>query len=163
MFDKLFELIVRFWDSFAFMVVIKDYEGGVVLRLGKYKRTLAPGLSMDLRPQTLTTRDGKAIVVSAIVKYRVRGVKEYLLEIWDSADVLKDVTMGSIREVINRTDYSDLGGNAEVETDVLEATRKAVNQYGFQIYKVTFVDLGLVRSIRLIGDTRSNPSDTAGG
>jgi regulator of protease activity HflC (stomatin/prohibitin superfamily) len=112
--------------------------------------------TLELRPQTLTTKDNKSIVVSAIVKYQIKDAKLYLLEVWDQADVLKDVTMGAIRQTIGRLPYADLA-SPDVETSVLEVVRKEVNQYGFKIHRVTFADLGEIRSIRLIGELPTHP------
>ncbi len=170
MFDKVLELAAQFWETLLPWIVIAEYEGGVVLRLGRFRRTIGPGLSwkipvadhvlithtavttMELRAQTLTTRDDKAVVVSAIVKYRIRNVKPFLLEIGDAADVLKDVTMGAIKDAINNAPYADIYGAAKIEDRVLDMVRREVNQYGFQIFKVTFADQGRVRSFRMIGD-----------
>jgi membrane protease subunit HflK len=148
-------------------VVINDFEGAVVLRFGRYFRELTPGLhwklpiadttitastvitTMALRPQTLTTSDDLTVVISAIVKYRITDVRAYLLDIWDSADVLNDLTLGAIKEIVTSVDYSDLQKHG-VEDQVLAVIQSEADEYGVHIYKVTFADLGKVRSLRLI-------------
>lgn len=167
MFDRLIDLFIQLKETLLPWTIIHAYEGGVVLRFGKYNRTVAPGFhwkwpliehdltaktcvtTMELRPQTLTTKDNHGVVVSAIVKYQIKDVKPFLLDIWDSTDVLKDVTMGAIKGAVNEHTWEQLV-ELPVEQAVLEAVRKEVNRYGFKIEKVTFVDMGKVRSLRLM-------------
>ena len=167
MFERIFDFIAGFWNVLRPWVVVNDFEGGVILRFGRYYRKLTPGLhwklpladnalttstvitTMALRPQTLTTRDDLTIVISAIVKYHIADVRAYLLDIWDSADVLNDVTLGAIKETIASVDYSDLQEKS-IESHVLAMVGKEAEKFGVDVHKVTFSDLGRVRSLRLI-------------
>lgn len=167
MFERIFDFIAGFWNVLRPWIVVNDFEGGVILRFGRFYRELTPGLhwklpiadaalttstvitTMALRPQTLTTRDDLNIVVSAIVKYRIADVRAYLLDIWDSADVLNDVTLGAIRETIASVEYADLQDKG-IEGHVLTMVQSEAEKFGVHVHKVTFSDLGKVRSIRLI-------------
>lgn len=167
MFERVLDFLAASWDVLRPWVVINDFEGAVVLRFGRYFRELTPGLhwklpvadttiiastvitTMALRPQTLTTSDDLTVVISAIVKYRITDVRAYLLDIWDSADVLNDLTLGAIKEMVTSVNYSDLQKHG-VEDQVLAAIQSEADEYGVHIYKVTFADFGKVRSLRLI-------------
>ena len=167
MFERIFDFISSFWNLLRPWVVVDDYEGGVILRLGHYHRVLTPGLhwklpladtaiitstvitTMALRPQTLTTKDDLSVVVSAIVKYQITEVRAYLLDIWDSADVLNDVTLGAIKETIASAEYADLQEKS-IEGHILTMVQEEAEKFGVHVHKVTFSDLGRVRSIRLI-------------
>jgi regulator of protease activity HflC (stomatin/prohibitin superfamily) len=107
---------------------------------------------MRLPAQSLTTADYKHMVVAAIVKYQIRDVRPFMLDVWDATDVLADVTMGAIKTVVNRSDHESLIGE-DAERSVLELVRKDVNRYGFQILRVTFTDVAAVKSLRLLGGT----------
>lgn len=167
--DKLIELIHSLWSDIKFWYVMSQYEAGVIVRLGKYKRNLNIGLNwkipfvdevhytksvpttMPLRAQTLTTLDNKSIVVSSIVKYEIKNPKKFLLDIWDSTDVLRDTTMGAIKSVITSSNAADMKIN-EIEQRALDIVQGEVKPYGVKILRLTFIDIGAVRSIRLIGD-----------
>lgn len=167
MFERILDFLATSWDVLRPWIVVNDFEGGVILRFGRYFRELTPGLqwklpiadttvitstvitTMALRPQTLTTRDDLTVVISAIVKYRIADVRAYLLDIWDSADVLNDLTLGAIKEIVSTVNYSDLQKHG-IEEQVLAIIQSEANEYGVHIYKVTFSDFGKVRSIRLI-------------
>jgi regulator of protease activity HflC (stomatin/prohibitin superfamily) len=167
MFERVLDFIATSWNVLRPLLVVSDYEGGVVLRFGRYNREITPGLNwkipladnaiitstvtttMALRPQTLTTKDDLTIVLSAIVKYHISDVRAYLLDIWDSADVLNDLTLGAIREIVASVNYEDLRGHL-IEEEVLKTIKDEASRYGVDIHKVTFSDLGKVRSLRLI-------------
>lgn len=180
MFDKLVEFIARFWDWAKPFEVVLAFEGGVMLRAGKYQRTLGPGwhwkipfvdyaitahttiTTIQLRPQTLTTKDGVQVVIGSIVKYKIADPKPFLLDIWDSTDVLADVTLGAIKGVVNSLTYDELIA-APAEQQVLDQVRRECNQFGFRINRVTFTDMGRIRTLRLMitPDSKSSPADYA--
>jgi regulator of protease activity HflC (stomatin/prohibitin superfamily) len=167
MLERIFDFITVSWNILRPWVVVSDYEGGVVLRFGIFYKELTPGLhwklpiadttvitstvitTMALRPQTLTTLDDLTVVISAIVKYRIADVRAYLLEIWDSADVLNDVTLGAIKQIVASVNYIELQ-NPHIEDNVLAIVHKEAEIFGVDVRKVTFADLGRVRSLRLI-------------
>jgi len=177
MFERIFDFLASFWNVLRPWVVVDEYEGGVILRFGRFHSELMPGLhwklpladvpvttstvitTMALRPQTLTTRDDLTIVISAIVKYHIEDVRAYLLDIWDSADVLNDVTLGAIKEIVALVDYRDLQ-RKEIEDDVLNTVQKEAKKFGVDVQKVTFSDLGRVRSIRLITNEPSTQQES---
>ncbi|BAU48020.1 hypothetical protein SVA_1457 [Sulfurifustis variabilis] len=80
---------------------------------------------------------------------QVKDVKAYVINIWDRNDVLADVTMGAIRAAVNGLTYAELVAQPP-EPQVLDAVRREVNQFGFKLHKITFSDLGRVKSLRLI-------------
>ena len=167
MFERLADFLVVSWEYITPFYIINTFEAGVVLRLGKYHRTVGQGLkwkwpliesvlstntaitTMELRAQTLTTLDGKSIVISSIVKYKITDVKPFMLDIWDSIDVISDTTLGAIKEVVTATNYKDLTG---VEKKVIRKVKKQVADFGVEIINIVFADQGAIRSIRLIGD-----------
>lgn len=167
MFERVFDFLAASWNVIRPWVIVADFEGGVILRFGRYSRELKPGLhwklpladtaiitstvitTMSLRPQTLTTHDDLSVVISAIVKYHIADVRAYLLDIWDSADVLNDVTLGAIKESVASHDYNTLQASG-LEENVLTIVRAEAEKFGVDVHKITFSDLGKVRSIRLI-------------
>jgi len=173
MFDKLIDFLIRFWDWAKPFEIVLAYEAGIMLRFGRYHATLSPGFyfkiplvdyaitanstitTLQLRPQTLTTKDDQQVVIGAIVKYQIKDIKPFLLDIWDSVDVLNDVTLGAIKSVVNDLSYADLI-HTNVEAIVIDTVRKEVNQFGFRIHKITFTDMGKIRTIRLM-NTHEHP------
>jgi membrane protease subunit HflK len=179
MLQPIFDFISSFWDAIfcSWWFVTAQYMEGVVLRFGNYNRTVTSsngifrtGLhfkwpiaeeyidktvvvtTMDLDPQSLTTRDGKSIVVSAVVKYRISDVKAFLLEIADQQAAIQDITMAKIREVISKKEWSEISTQTDLE--IAEKVRYETGKYGITIEPkgVTLKDLQPCRSIRLLQD-----------
>jgi len=57
--------------------------------------------------------------------------------------------MGAIRTLVSQMDYGTLANNPP-EAQVATAVRREVNKYGFRIHKVTFTDIGRMKSLRLV-------------
>lgn len=171
--EKLVEIVLGAWQRVAPFAVVDAWEQGVVLRLGRYHRTIAAGFSwkiplieevievrsvlttLRLPAQTLTSKDGVQLVVAAIIKYRIRDPKPYVTEVWDQVDVLADVTMGAVGRVVREHTAEELLVEPP-EGPVATAVRRQVNRYGFEIEAVTFTDLGRVKSLRLIQPAPAN-------
>jgi hypothetical protein len=83
------------------------------------------------------------------VKYHIADVRAYLLDIWDSADVLNDVTLGAIKKIVASVDYSELQSSG-IEQDVISIVQEEAQKFGVHVHNVTFSDLGKVKSLRLI-------------
>ena len=168
MFERILDLLIGFKDSLSPVFVVDQIEMGIVKRLGLFKRVVEPGLrwkwpiieaeetetvvitTLNLSSQTLTTFDDKSIVISAIVTYSINDIKKYLLNMYDCEEVLADITMGVIQTKVSEISYVDL---FEVEKTVLPMVRNKLKDYGIKVRMVTFIDLGAVRSIRLIQDS----------
>ena len=167
MFERLIDLILQTGERLLPFAIVNAWEKGAVLRLGKLHRVTGPGLvwkipfaedviqhtavttTMRLPPQTLTTKDGKAVVVAAVVKYNVADVEKYTTQIWDQHDALADVTMGEIRGAVRDSTFEELLAEPP-EKPIATAVRRKISKYGIELEAVTFTDLAAVRSFRLI-------------
>lgn len=166
-FEKIFDFIVGAIDKISPVFIIDQTELGIIKRFGIYQRLANPGLrwkipflevyetetvvltTLNLSAQTLTTYDDRSIVITAIVAYSINDIAKYLLNMYDGEEVLADITMGAIQEQVAKTSYVDI---FEVQDAVLPLVRKKLRDFGIKIKTVTFIDLGAVRSIRLIQD-----------
>lgn len=174
MFDRIVDVIVNAWDWLIPGQIVDQYESGIHLRRGKFLRILKPGMrwrwwgidafhvmnvaitTMPLRAQSLTTSDKKAVVVSSIIKYQVTNVKPLMLKLWDATDVLRDTSMGAVKSVVSDSTMAQLI-KPSTEQKVLDIIQGEVREYGIKVHRITFVDLGTIRSYRLI----SSPDEYA--
>lgn len=165
-FGHLIEIIKEFWESLMPFIIVKEYEFGVLLRLGKYVKKVDSGLvwkyplvdsvilthntitTLNLRSQSLTTKDGKDVVISGIVKYKVSNPKTFLLEVNDAIDAINDITQGKIKDLVIHMDWNEL---RELEdTKIKDLVDGETKNWGIKIYYITITDLALMRSIRLV-------------
>jgi regulator of protease activity HflC (stomatin/prohibitin superfamily) len=172
--DKLLDLLIDAGKDLLPWYIIDAYEKSVVLRLGRLlrdpvsgeTRVYGPGIhfklpflddpllvnvateTLDGKLQSLTTLDGKAVVVSAICKHHVSDPKIYLIDVRDVRDALESHLMGCTRlEIRSRTwDACQL---PDLDYKITLRLRKEAARWGIEVEAVTVVDLSLMRSIRL--------------
>lgn len=167
MFERILDKLMEAVQFFMFWVVIRDYERAVVLRFGRYHRTLKPGFhwvwplgiedalhdnivprTVSLSAQSLTTRDNKQIVVSAVVTASISDIKKALLKVEGVDHALMDACYAAIAQSVSRADWSTLA-TEEFGEALTEACRLQAGQYGVEIERVQLADLSMCKSIRL--------------
>lgn len=172
MFDKLIDFLIGFIDKALPIVIVNEYDGGVLLRGGKFVKVLTGGAwyfkipfwdepitttvvttTMALPEQSLTTKDGKQVVVSCIVKYSVGDVKILLLETFDANDAISDTTQGIIKQVITESNYKEITN--DIDKEITTKARREAKRWGVDIDKVTLTNFGEIISVRLFNDNQS--------
>lgn len=158
-FEKLIDVLLEFIDLFRFWQVIDAYEQGIVLRLGQYNRTLEPGIhwlapfgieqslndNITVRTNaiaalTITNHQGQSIHADAIIKWRIRDLKKFLLEVDSADDVIKDVAYSTISRTMRGLAWEQLI-NPEVDDYLTKECRRRGFRYGVEIESVELGDL----------------------
>jgi regulator of protease activity HflC (stomatin/prohibitin superfamily) len=173
MFDVLRDLIIYIWSELKPFIVINTYEEAVVLRLGKFNKTMKEGLhfkipfadevmshhtiitTLNLPSQSLVTLDKKSIVVKAMVKFRITDIKTFMLEIFDKQDAISDIGQGIIKNIIMAKTWEECT-DIEIDNTLTKKIRSEIKKYGIEIIQVTLTDICEMRSIRLINDSSFN-------
>ena len=106
--------------------VIKQYERGVVLTLGKYSRTLQPGLhviipylesitkvdirtiTIDVPKQEIITRDNVTINVDAVVYLRVVDAKKAIFETTNYTYATSNFAQAALRDATGNFELDEL-------------------------------------------------------
>lgn len=176
MFDRIIDFILNFLSDILPFVVVDHYDRGVRLRLGKKREVLEPGIhlkwpfvdkvltqmvkttTIQLPEQTITTKDNKSIVVKSIIKYQIVNVEVSLLEVNDPIDAVSDMTLGIIRDVFIKKDWVDCNDGA-ISKVITDKANKEAEKWGIGIDKVTLTDLGLIRTVRLMGNLMGKGND----
>lgn len=166
MFDRLWELLAQCWDLIVPFEVIDHYERGVVLRLGKPHRDLEPGfhwvfpfvehvVSDIVKPttqaflsQTLTTKDGKTVVVSAIVTRSISDVRASLLECESVDSVVRDSTLGVVARQVRQHTWEELH-TEDFNSKMLKEIRLRASEFGIKIHRVQLGDIAFTRALSL--------------
>ena len=140
---------------------IEPAERGVVMRFGKYVRTLQPGPSFQLprpidevitvnvqqiRPftvnATMLTGDENIVDVEMAVQYRIKDVQNYLFKIADPDTTVQRVTESAIRDIIGQStlDFVITEGRAEIGAGATELIQQILDNYESGI-EVTSVNM----------------------
>lgn len=176
MIDRLVDFLLNFIDQLLPIQIIKQYQKGVLLRFGKYKKILNPGLhfkipffdsiddyvivttTLTLPVQSIVTKDGKSVVIKGQVKYKVQDLVIFAIEVYDAVDALSDMTCGIIFDKIKNRTYKETQEqdlNKLITTDV----KKEAKKWGIFVEKVTITDYSEMTSLRLFNEQLPSTKD----
>jgi len=127
-------VIVVFFLSSA-IKILREYERGVVFRLGRLIGAKGPGIifliplvdkmvkvslrtiAMDVPPQDVITRDNVSIKVNAVIFFRVIDPRQAVVQVEDFLYATSQIAQTTLRSVLG-----------QVELDDLLASRDKINQ-----------------------------------
>lgn len=173
MFDWLKDLLMAGYEWLVPFAVVEAYEEGVVLRFGKFHRTLSPGIHwvvpfgvervitdevvprvINLNSQSLTTRDDKSVVVGGAVTLSILNIKKAMLNVKTVHQAVADSCCGVIGQAVHDSDWADLSGDKFIE-ELTGKCREYAKKYGISIERVQLTDLAKMRALRLHVDQRN--------
>ncbi|MEV4442578.1 slipin family protein [Streptomyces sp. NPDC049577] len=148
--------------------VVKQYERGVVLRLGRLRSDIrAPGLTlilpgvdrlrkvnmqivtMPVPAQEGITRDNVTVRVDAVVYFKVVDPAEAVIQVEDYRFAVSQMAQTSLRSIIGKSDLDDLLSNREKLNQGLELMldSPAVG-WGVHIDRVEIKDVSLPETMK---------------
>jgi len=169
MFDKLIDFLISIIELFRFFWVIREWEEGIILRLGKYTgKIMKPGFHfiwpfaidevhtinilrdvVELEPQTIVMVDKVVVVTQAIISFQVINSETCLVKVGNELNALQEFTQGAIHAVISNSNYSDANVK-DLEKLIIKEARKEISDWGIKIHSITIKSFGRMTSIRLI-------------
>lgn len=148
--------------------VVKEYERGVLFRLGRVRREpLRPGMAMlipfadhleKVSMQIITmpvpaqegiTRDNVTVRVDAVIYFRVVDPVRVAVDVQDYTSAVGQVAQTSLRSIIGKSDLDDLLTNRERLNDGLEVMIDSpAASWGLHIDRVEIKDVALPESMK---------------
>ena len=135
--------------------VVKQYERGVILTLGKYTGMRDPGLRfivpvlqkflrvdirvkvVDVPNQDCITKDNVSINVSAVLYYRISSADRAVLEVEDFQRSVSELAQTTMRDIVGEhTLDSLLTGREEISNRIREIVDAATDQWGVYVQMV---------------------------
>ena len=149
--------------------VLREYERGVVFRLGRARKNLAgPGLVMllpfgidrarvvdtriqaiQIPPQEVITRDNISIVVSAVVYANVASPRHAILEVEEFLPATLQLAATTLRAVVGKLELDDILSNREgINSEVRNILDTRTEQWGVEITAVELKDIELPQEMK---------------
>jgi membrane protease subunit HflK len=112
------------------------------------------GSSTEVQEESLMlTKDENIIDIKAVVLWRIRAeqVQQYLFEIQDPEDSVKNAVESAIREIIGQSEFQSAttAQRGEIETKAAELAQKMLDSYhaGISIEQVSLQDVGAPQEV----------------
>ena len=142
--------------------VLKEYQRGVVFRLGKVIGLKGPGLilifpiidslkkvdlrviTMDIPPQDVITRDNVSVKVNAVTYYRVVDPKRAILEVTNYMYATNQLAQTTLRSVLGEATLDELLANRdEINGKLQDILDRMTDPWGIKVstVEVKHVDL----------------------
>lgn len=136
------------------VVLITEQQRGVVVRFGKYVRTMQPGPNLKLpwpfervtkvnataintysESVPVLTRDENIVTVEINVQYRISNPERYVFGTRDAVDMLKQAALSTVREQVGHSDLDTVLG----ARNALAVTARANLQRSLDAYRTGLV------------------------
>ncbi len=142
--------------------ILREYERGVVFRLGRFVGSRGPGLiilvpfiekmvrvslrtvAMDVAPQDVITRDNVSVRVNAVLYFRVMEPEKAIIEVEDFLFATSQLAQTSLRSIVGQAELDELLAerdklNSRVQAILDEATQP----WGIKVTAVEMKDVDL--------------------
>ena len=160
------------WAGFDAVHIVDEAEQGVVLRFGKYNRTLSPGINLTMpRPfETMTTvnvssvrsledrgnmltEDENLVEFIYKVQYRVASAQDFLFKVRDPELTVKQAAESALRESVGTNRLDAILEGTQRETIRIETQRvlqETLDRYqaGITINQFNLEDVNVPAQVR---------------
>ena len=160
----VFILIVFLANSLR---VLREYERGVVFRLGRFVGNRGPGLiilvpfiermvkvslrtiAMDVMPQDVITRDNVTVKVNAVLYFRVVEPDRSIIEVEDFFFATSQLAQTTLRSVVGQAELDELLAEREkLNAKVQEILDEATDPWGIKVVTVEMKDVDLPQTMQ---------------
>ena len=147
--------------------ITREYERGVIFRLGRFAGIRGPGLfliipfidkmvkldlrvvTLDVPAQEVITRDNIPITVDAVVYFKVSDSQKAVIEVENYMMATSKISQTSLREVVGASNFDELLAEREkINQKLYEIIDKATNPWGIKVTGVTVKDVQIPEEMR---------------
>lgn len=147
--------------------VIKQYERGVIFRLGKIRVAKEPGLrmiipfidqmrrvdmrvvTMPVQPQKIITRDNVSIDVSAVAYYQITDAPRSVVAIERIAAAIDQISQTTVRNVVGKFTLDEvLSETAQINDEIRQILDAHTEPWGAVVSTVEIKDIQMPESMQ---------------
>jgi regulator of protease activity HflC (stomatin/prohibitin superfamily) len=123
--------------------VLREYERGVVFRLGRLVGDRGPGLIYVI-PQDVITKDNVSVKVNAVVYFRVLEAGKAIVEVEDYLYATSQLAQTTLRSILGQFELDELlSGREKINEKLQEILDKHTDPWGIKVslVEVKHIDL----------------------
>ena len=152
----------------AFLMIIKQYERAVILRLGRYQRQVGPGvqtripfvdsiLVVDIREKVreftaerMLTRDNVPVTIDAILRYKIieDRARDSILNVENFNDMIQQVSQTTLRNNIGSSIFQDiLSKREDINQHVKSIIASEASSWGIEVTGVEIRQVAIPKEL----------------
>jgi len=147
--------------------VVREYERGVVFRLGRLLRAKGPGLfllipfidrmvkielrtvTMDVPPQDIITRDNVPVKVNAVVYFRVVNPEDAVVKIENYVQATSQIAQTTLRNILGKSELDELLSERDkISIELQRVIDEQTDPWGIKVSVVEVKDVELPSSMQ---------------
>ncbi|BBL80705.1 membrane protein [Rubrobacter xylanophilus] len=161
-------ILVAAYLFFSAVKIVKEYERGVIFRLGRVRGgPKGPGLflllplvdsmvkvdlrtvTMDVPPQDIITRDNVPARVNAVVYFRVVDPNKSVIEVENHVLATSQISQTTLRSVLGQKDLDDLLTNREsINNELQRIIDEQTDPWGVKVSTVEVKDVEIPQQMQ---------------
>lgn len=162
-----------FWIAAAVILfalsvrIIQQYETGVVFQLGRYSRTLQPGLNLiipilewskiidmrvttnDIPKQQVITKDNVPVTINGVVFFKVVDAQTAVIQVQNYLYAISQYAQAALKDVVGGMTLDELLAERQKIGDEIELiTQKEAHNWGLQITTIKIQDVDMPEELK---------------
>jgi regulator of protease activity HflC (stomatin/prohibitin superfamily) len=138
----------------SFLIIIRQYERAIILRLGKYQKRVGPGIRARLpfadsvlvvdtrekvrefKAERMLTRDNVPVTIDAILRYRIieDRSQDALLNVENFNEMIQQVSQTTLRNNIGSALFQEiLSKRADINTLIKSVIAQEASDWGIEV------------------------------
>lgn len=149
--------------------IIQQYETGVVFQLGRYSRTLQPGLNFiipiieyarvvdmrittnDIPKQQVITKDNVPVAINGVVYFKVINAEIAVIKVQNYLYAVSQYAQAALRDVVGGMTLDDLLAERQKIGDEIEKViEKEAENWGLEVTAIKLQDVEMPEDLKKI-------------
>lgn len=147
--------------------IIMQFEKGVVFTLGRYSKTIGPGLrwiipliqtvqkidmrieTVDIPKQEVITKDNIPVNINAVVYFHVTAPEDAVIEISDYVFAVIQLTQSAVKDIVGNNDLDTiLSERKRLGEEIKSIVDEATDKWGIDIDSINIQEIELPEDMK---------------
>ena len=147
--------------------VVREYERGVVFRLGRLLRAKGPGLiivipiidkmvkvelrtvTLDVPPQDIITKDNVPVKVNAVVYFKVVNPEDAIVKVKNYYHATSQIAQTTLRNILGKSKLDELLSNRDkISQELQQVIDEQTDPWGIKVSVVEVKDVELPQAMQ---------------
>ena len=152
---------------FASVRIIQQYETGVVFQLGKYSRTLQPGLNLiipfieysrtidmrvstnDIPKQQVITKDNVPVAINGVVYFKVVDAQTAVIKVQNYLYAVSQYAQAALRDVVGGMTFDELlAERQKIGDEIEQVIEKEAKNWGLEVTAIKLQDVEVPEDLK---------------